>query len=266
MKKLRLTILSLALASPLALSSHEANAQNPILTELYGRGVHAYYAGRSNDAYNQLTMAITNGLEDPRAYYFRGIVADAMGRPYEAEADWNQGAKLEAQGKIVGSIGRALSRFQGSGRLKLETIRRQAKLQFLAESAQRSKQRFGEIQAAEGDILRSRPAAPAATPPPMPADDNPFGDEPGQAAIDSDDALEGAMTDPFAGDASAPADSSPAADDGGADPFGGGDAMESDPFGGGGDAADPFGGSGMEADPFGGSDAADPFGGDPFGG
>ncbi len=82
----------------------------------------------------------------------------------------------------------------------------------------------------------------------------------GQPKVTADDALEGAMTDPFADD-SAPAGAAPAAG-GDANPFGG-PGGEADPFGGGGDAgSDPFGGGGDAGgamdDPFGGG--ADPFG------
>ena len=256
MKKLALTILALGLTLPLASMPGQAKAQNAILANLYGQGVHAYYANKSQDAYDYFSMAINNGSEDPRAYYFRGIAACALGRQYEAESDWKQGATLEARGKIVGSIGRSLARFQGPDRIKLEEIRQKAKLDFLAQASMRSKARYGEIQSTQGDMLRSRPlgAAPIAPPPAPPtADENPFSDDMGEAAIDSDDALEGAMNAPPADDAApAAADDTPAApaadqgDGGGmADPFGG----DSDPFGGGGDS-DPFGG-GDDSDPFG---------------
>ncbi|KAA1260836.1 hypothetical protein LF1_33780 [Rubripirellula obstinata] len=253
MKKLALTILALGLSLPLASNPGTTQAQNAILADLYGRGVHAHYAGKSQEAYDHFSMAINNGIEDPRAYYFRGITACALGRQYEAESDWQRGAELEARGKIVGSIGRSLTRFQGPDRIKLEEVRQKAKLDFLAQAAMRSKARYGEIQSTQGDMLRSRPlgAAPRSsiTPPPVPpaADDNPFSDDLGEPKVDSDDALEGAMTAPPAEDA-APAvvddtPAAPAADADGtdaADPFG----SDSDPFGG---SSDPFGG---DSDPF----------------
>jgi hypothetical protein len=263
MKKLALTILALGLALPLASATKPALGQKTILTDLYGQGVHAFYAGDSQAAYDHFSTAINNGIEDPRAYYFRGIAACALGRSFEAESDWQQGARLEARGIMAGAIGRSLARFQGPDRIKLEKIRQDAKLQFLAEAAMRSKARYGEIQSTEGDMFRGRPlgAAPAAIdPPPAPplAGEDPFADELGEPAVDADDALEGAMKAPPAED-SAPAvvdatPAAPAADTGGEklDPFGGGDA---DPFGGG--NADPFGGGG--SDPFGGDDS-DPFG------
>ena len=263
-----------ATAGPSGLDATSASAQSPVLLSTYGQGVHSYYANDYNEAYRHFSTAIDGGLEDPRAYYFRGIVNDALGNSYQADADWQAGADLEAAGKIVGDIGRALSRFQGSRRLELETIRSQAKLAFLQRSNARSEARYGELDSVQSDVLRRPPAASPApvTPPPAPAAPpagaDPFATpSPDAAAVDRSDALEGAMENPFADEptaappANAPADA-PAGDDpfaapaAGDDPFGGSDAG-ADPFGGmdGGDgASDPFGGGG-----------SDPFGDDPFG-
>lgn len=266
MKKFLFGVPAIALIAT-SFAASRADAQSSVLSEIYGRGVHAFYAGQTSDAFDLFSMAIDNGLDDPRAYYFRGISLYNSGREFEAESDWQLGATLEAKGKGSGSIGAAMHRFQGPGRLKLEQVRQKARLEYLAEAAARSKARYGEIEAAEPNVLRSTPrpnrtAPPAgfqSLPPAPPAvSDNPFGDNLGEPAVESDDALADALKDPFADDAMAPADAGGGA--GAADPFGGGGAA--DPFGGGG-GADPFGGGG--ADPFGGG-GADPFGGgDPFG-
>ena len=280
MKHSLLTAFVLAATLLGATRTETATAQNAILAEMYGRGVHAYYAGNHTDAYQLLSMAIDNGIQDPRAYYFRGMVAHATGRSYEAEADWRQGAEMEASGRTNPAVGRSLARFQGSARIKLEGMRQQAKLQALADALSRSKQRYGELGAIPGaaDVAPPAPSvvpsptAPAAPAVPPAAGGDPFADDmaQGQPKVDADDALEGAMNDPFANDAAAAGAAAPAAGD--ANPFGGDAGGADDPFGGGGDAgADPFGGggdAGME-DPFGGGGdsggADDPFGGNPFG-
>ncbi|TWU45034.1 hypothetical protein Q31b_02050 [Novipirellula aureliae] len=235
-----------------------ASPQSEVLAEMYGQGVHAYYAGRYQDADEFLSMAINNGLKDPRAFYFRGIVAVANGNSSSAEADWVQGAQIEAATGNALAIGRALSRFQGPERMKLEEIRQKARLQALAVAHARSQQRYGEIESAGRAPGSTTRPDNAIQPPQMPAeDDNPFLNDDldvvsGEPKLESDDAFadaakgDPAATNPIADNA--PTDSGAA--DGGADPFGGGGAA--DPFGGGG-AADPFGGGG-----------ADPFGGDPF--
>jgi hypothetical protein len=275
MKNSLLTVFTFAVVSIGAIGTESASGQNAILAEMYGRGVHAYYAGLSDEANQFLTMAIDNGIQDPRAYYFRGMVAEKAGQPDQAASDWTTGAEMEASGRTNPSIGRSLARFQGSARLKLERIRQSARLQAMATSMARSKQRYGEIQASEANVARSAPAgsAPPATvtPPPIPPSaENPFADDmaQGKPNVQADDALKDAMNDPFADDGV------PAVSAGNSNPFGGGGDAGADPFGGGG-GADPFGGGGDAgaADPFGGAgDAgADPFGGggdagaDPFG-
>lgn len=239
-----------------------ASAQTPILLETYGRGVHAYFSHQNARAQQLLTEAIAGGLEDPRAYYFRGIAAAEAGNQFQAEADWSIGAELEAAGKIVGPIGPALTRIQGPQRLKMEEIRRESMLRALAISQARSKARYGEITDAAPDVLRSAPA-PTVLPPAPPvapaASSDPFaGDGAGDAAVESRNALEGALEDPFADDLAPPAGGNAGnADQPAADPFGGDAPAAADPFGAPAAGDDPFGGGG---DPFG----DDPFGGDPF--
>ncbi len=236
-----------------------ASATDPVLMETYGRGVHAYFAGRYDEAYELLTLAIENEIQDPRAYYFRGIVAAATGRPEEAESDWRTGAEMEATRRPVADIGRSLTRVQGSTRLKLERIRQSARMKATAAAAARSKARYGEIRQAEGRVLKAPPVAVDAPPvPPSAAEDNPFRDDfaASDAEVESDDAFKGAIEKAEA-DSQAKSDGADASGDSGdseTDPFGG-STPDEDPFGGSGD--DPFGGSGDSEDPFGGDD---PFG------
>lgn len=249
--------------------SLESSAQDPtILAEVYGRGVHAYYSGQYSEAYSQLSSAISGGSQDPRAYYFRGIVSYRQGRTYEAEGDWMQGAQLEATGRGGSGIGRSLSRFQGSGRLKLEEFRQKARLEALANAASRSNTRLKQLGVQPGAAappvampMTPAPANPAA---PAPVGSDPFaGDDAamagGQPKVESSNALEGLDDNPFADDPPAGgADAAPPAEMGGGDagnPFGdaggAGTAEPGDPFGTTPDAGDPFGGSADETDPFG---------------
>lgn len=287
MKKYALTIFAAALATIGSLNANLASAQNQnaVLAETYGQGVHAYNGGRLTEALEFFSLAIDNGSQDPRVYYYRGIVIYVSGRPEEATKDWQAGAGIEALGGPNPSIGRSLARFQGNGRLKLEQIRQAARIKAVAEANARSRQRYGEIQATPENSAAVKPATrvpsgPVTPPPTPPAAANPFassiGGQPAPTKM-ADDALAGAMKEPFDDKPNAAAGAAPAA--GGADPFGGGGsaAAGADPFGGGGApaaGADPFGGGGAPAagaDPFGGGGApaaggADPFGGDPFGG
>ncbi|MEM8912025.1 MAG: hypothetical protein AAGC97_09680 [Planctomycetota bacterium] len=245
----------------------KASSQDAILTEIYGRGVHAFHAGRFQDSYELLTLAIENGIKDPRAYYFRGFVSHASGRSIAAEADFDTGAEMEAEGGFGPVVGRALERIQGTVRLKLESIREKAKLQAMARGLQRSKTRRSELGIGDGSNVGSMNVQP----PPTPAAENPFADELDEPMVEADDALEGVMDNPLAGDAPAPPG---AAASGAANPFGSDAPAANDPFGAP-PATDPFGApSGDDPfgapadDPFaapGGGGMDDPFGSDPFG-
>ncbi len=278
----------LAIVIAATLSTPPATAQNSaVLAEVYGQGVHAYYAGRYDDAYNLLSSAIDSGTRDPRAYYFRGIVAYQQGRPEEARADWSEGAQLEARQGGGAFVGRSLSRFQGSPRLELETIRRQARLDAAKQAASRSDTRMRQLGVAPSADPGAAPAAGATAPPPAagatapppaagatapppapnaPQAADPFTDDgPAMAAgepnVESPNALEGLDDNPFKDD---PVPGGGEAADAGAMPAGGGN-----PFDRGAPAAgnDPFGAPAGGNDPFGAPPAGgdDPFGGDPFG-
>lgn len=216
-----------------------ASAQMAVLNAVYGQGIHAFNDHHYTEAHQLFTTAIANGYQDPRAYYFRGFAADSMGRQYEAEADWQAGAELEASGRINGDIGKSLARMQGSRRVKLERIRQQARVQALITKAARSQIRRTEI----GQAATVQPAV-AAPPAPTVVEPSPFADDlAGEAEVQSDDVLDVAVEETPAADAFADPAPAPAVDD----PFGeapaeaGGDLFgdedESDPF-----ADDPFGG------------------------
>lgn len=279
------SIHSVSSASPLAIiftaiaitavPPQECQAQSAVLSEIYGRGVHAYHSGQNQQAGQWFSMAIDNGFTDPRAYYFRGLAAAASGLTQEAEADFDEGARIEAQSPYDAMVGRSLSRVQGPIRIKLEQTREKARLAALAAGMDRSRVRYGELgteppvataPARNTPPAGSAAAAPRAVMPPSPANEaNPFADELGQdPEIDSNDAFKGAMENaknqPAGG-------ANPAQPAGGANPFGG-DAPASDPFAAPAGGADPFATPAGGADPFGGGaggDAMDdPFGANPF--
>ena len=123
---MRRILLLLLLGSVLigaGLSAARAAAEPAPLIVAYGNGVHAYFGGDYQSSYDALSGVIEAGSNDPRAYYFRGLSALKLGRLDEAEADFQQGANLEAEGRggVGGrTIGRALERVQGCDRLNLE--------------------------------------------------------------------------------------------------------------------------------------------------
>lgn len=274
----------LALVCGLVLSSLSvANAQdNEILTQLYGTGVHAFYAGDFRTAHADLSSVIERGTKDPRAYYFRAMAYLKLGRPDEAKADMAEGAKLESA-DIDGAfnVGRALERIQGRGRLTLEKYRLEARLAAHARQQQADRQKYETVRSREKAVLRDRvnvpldggPATVVAPPetreevtpataelpvdePALPGDEpaktpaanaDPFGDDPATEKPADTPTAE----DPFG----APADA-PAADD----PLFG-DAAPAEKPAAAPAADDPFGGAAPTEKP-----AAAPVDDDPFGG
>lgn len=243
-------------------SVQSARAQSGAMAELYGQAVHSYFCHDYAAAQQMLSQVVQSGSVDPRAHYFLGLTQEMMGG--DGQADFETGARYEAEGRRVVQVGHALSRVQGSVRTKIEKARRAARIMVLQEKMAAQAERAKMVPkpdpaaaAVKPEIAESPIDAGMTSPDKVPAGDaapevaapdasDPFGDDPEPAAAD-----------PFSGGAAPAADpfAEPATPDAGtpaADPFGG---SGDDPFGGAG--TDPFGGSGD--DPFGGSGGDDPF-------
>lgn len=163
-----------------------AQAQETLLSDLYGRGVHAYFAGNHTQAITHLSSAINQGSQDPRSYYFRGLAMWKQGNTLAAEDDFRNGADLEARavGRDYG-VGRSLQRVQGATRLKLEEFRRDARATAGVRKTEGERATVENRRRGESKVLRN-PSRPApADPPPVPreiADDSdPFNSAQGVA-------------------------------------------------------------------------------------
>ena len=87
-----------------ATGATNASAQSEVLAEMYGRGVHSYYAGDYISAYESLTMAIDNGTDDsegaggpPALVEDTGHGANATGGSDENQAESAGDAELAAR-------------------------------------------------------------------------------------------------------------------------------------------------------------------------
>ena len=232
--------LSMILGGTTALVSAGLNssvqAYDGALTELYGYGVHRYYAGDYAQAQNVLNMVIDAGSEDPRAHYFRGLVQYQQGLQDAAKADFERAAELEARGKGSSAISYALQRIQGPVRTEIEMARLMARVAVYREELAKKQMQPAPAtptptapgtDAALPPALapEPKPAEPSATQPatpdsqvnpfkddqpasPAPAPANPFGTEAPAAPAP-------AAADPFGAPAT-PAPAAPAP----ADPFG----------------------------------------------
>ena len=157
-------------------------AQEAVLGQEYGAGVHAFFAGDYAAAYEQLTTAIQGGSKDPRAFYFRGLACLNLGRGPDAAIDFRKGAELESSDiNRFYDVGKALERVQGSARIELEKYRVAARMAALEAAEKLRKERYEAIQREESRVLReqaaSAPPSGQEIVPPPPAEDeeeNPF--------------------------------------------------------------------------------------------
>lgn len=167
--RLRIAVLAATLLA-LGLAPQVTFAEDAVLAEIYGRGVHAYFAGRYEDAEETLSDAIAQGSKDPRAYYYRGLTKFSLGRLDEANADFALGAKEEVQDVALTALAsRSLARVQGGPRLLIEKARQTARKDHRATEVAREKVRYEQWQSNEKRMLRNVPAEqpkPAAAPKP----------------------------------------------------------------------------------------------------
>ncbi len=137
------------------------NAQEPVLEEFYGSGVHQYFSGNYGRAIADLDAAINAGSRDPRAYYFRGLAKLRAG--YGGEADLQQGAALEATDTDqYYPVSDSLERIQGSTRQLIERYRAVARANAFAQDQRRNAARYQKLKEREQHVLRG--PAPAAVP------------------------------------------------------------------------------------------------------
>lgn len=128
--------------------------EDQAVARMYGTGVHAFFSGDYQRAYDDLTQAVEAGTADPRAFYFRGLAARKLGRLDEAEADFSTGSRKEADGLGGWPVSRSLERVQGSDRLALERYRAQARVAAVQRDREAIERRYSGIQRRQPDLLR----------------------------------------------------------------------------------------------------------------
>jgi hypothetical protein len=211
-----LLIGGLALACAVSASAQDS------LSEAYGSGVHAYFAGDYATAHQRLTSAIAGGTKDPRAFYFRGLACLKLGRPQEAAVDFRQGAQREAKDEAgFYNVGKSLERVQGNDRVAVEGYRAEAR-KAAAEQAERiRKARYEAIRRDDSRVVRESSVGKAATSSSDSEEPNPFGrpgDKPEKKRAKASSGDQPKKDNPFAtGDESG--DEGPAAKSG-KNPFG----------------------------------------------
>jgi hypothetical protein len=152
---MRRVVLSALVAAGFAiLGSQSAQADEPVIKQLYGGGVHAYFTRDYKEAYDLLSSAVDTNTQDPRVYYFRGLAQLQLGRPDEAKVDFAKGADLEATATDdLFGVDKALERVQGKARLSIETERVAARNRAVKRRLTEDEERYNRIRSNEPNIL-----------------------------------------------------------------------------------------------------------------
>jgi hypothetical protein len=147
----------------IALVGTLSRAQDESATELYGRGVHAYFAGDYPRAVELLSASIELLDSDPRAYYFRGLALAGLEGIEAGAADFAMGADVEVNktDKRYYDIHSALQRVQGRLRLEIEQHRTAARQAAADRKVKRDRIRYEQLKRRE-DIVLFDPDRPAA--------------------------------------------------------------------------------------------------------
>ncbi len=130
--------------------------EDQAVARMYGSGVHAFFTGDYQRAYDDLTQAVEAGTADPRAFYFRGLAARKLGRLDEAEADFATGSRKEADGLGSWPVSRSLERVQGGDRLALERYRAQARVAAVQRDREAIERRYSGIERRQPELLREQ--------------------------------------------------------------------------------------------------------------
>lgn len=98
---------------------------NPLLAEShYATGLRRYFARRYADAEAAFLSAIEADSQDARYFYFLGLSRLALGKREDANADFDQGSRLELQNRPGReAVSTALERVQGTPRLTVNRFR-----------------------------------------------------------------------------------------------------------------------------------------------
>lgn len=220
--------LILLAAGTFLLAAAPIQAQAGMLAdELYGRGTHAYFSGDFLKAHELLTAAVEGPANDPRPYYFRGLVYLRLGRPEEASLDFQKGSRFEmADSNLFYDVSKSLERVQGDARLTIEQYRVAARAAATKRAAAVRRARYEAVRGQEDRVLRRNVILT-----PQSADGKSSAAESEttepESETDVENPFENSKATPKSSAKEAPLKASPPAEE--ADPFAGGH----DPFGGG---------------------------------
>ncbi|MDR0522792.1 MAG: hypothetical protein LBH00_13215 [Planctomycetaceae bacterium] len=146
-----------------AAAPHILSAESDII---FGKGVHAFFDKKYQEAAAILVKAEEIQTPDPRPYYFLGLSYLRLKDRLSAEAYFKKAARLEYENQTVREfeVAESLRRIQGQERERIENYRLEAKL-----ASQRSAARLNEALYGKGTAGKTPPpvSIPAAVPDPL---------------------------------------------------------------------------------------------------
>ena len=122
--------------------------------DLFNAAISTWRSGDLLSAREQLTALIDSKTEDPRVFYYRGILAEQLGE--NGDADFKVAAKLETKSSASTSVNRSLEKTQGVLRRRIEKFRADARNAIKADpEAARLKEIYREAldARAQGDLF-----------------------------------------------------------------------------------------------------------------
>ena len=130
-------------------------AEDQSAAELYGQGVHAYFAGDYESAVRLLSKSIESDGLDPRPYYFRGLALANLHGLDSGLADIAKGAEIEANkmDQKIYDVNGALQRVQGTLRLALEKQRTAARTAAAERKKRQDRIRYEELKRREDVVV-----------------------------------------------------------------------------------------------------------------
>ena len=119
MKALRALVIATSMMAAVAPTTLSANELN--------NSIQAFHRGDYESAFQSLGQLITDGNQDARVYYYRGLIHLRHRHHKAAARDFEAAMQLEASGHGQG-VSAALERVQGNERLVIEKYRNLARL------------------------------------------------------------------------------------------------------------------------------------------
>ena len=106
-----------------------SRAQDSMLQEMYGQGVHAYFSGKYDQAHELFSRRLNREARILDVTTFVASPTPSWGGPMRPRRTSRRGGEFEAEGAAVQiDVGQALQRVQGPLRLQLEEHRYAARL------------------------------------------------------------------------------------------------------------------------------------------